>query len=104
MILGGGFSVSLSAILASVFGRVVYCYTAVGLDPEILEFERPGYVLAQTNQRFVVNSPGFAVSMFRQVAQKVGVLGDKERLSKRGRFGEDCPEPYYAKRMSDLLG
>ncbi len=103
VIFGDSFSVSLSAILASVFRRVVYCYTAAGLDPEILEVERPGYVLAQTNQRFVVNSPGVAVSVFRQVMQKVSVLDDKERLSMRGRFGEDCPEPYYAKRMSGLL-
>lgn len=103
VIFGDSFSVSLSAILASVFKRVVYCYTAAGLDPEVLEAERPGYVLAQTNQRFIINAPGPEASLFRQVEQKSYALSPEDRKSLRDRFPEDCAERYYAQRMRALL-
>lgn len=103
VLFGDSFAVSMSAILASVFSRVVYCYTAAGIDPEIVRVERPAYVLAQTNQRFVVNAPSAEASVFRQVAQKVSSLDEAARLAMLERLGESSTEPYYAARMRELL-
>lgn len=103
VIFGDSFAVSLSAILASVFSRVVYCYTAAGIDPEVVRVERPAYILAQTNQRFIINAPSAEASVFRQVAQKVSTLDVAACLSMLERFGEKSVEPYYAARMRELL-
>lgn len=104
VLFGDSFSVSLSAILASVFKRIVYCYTAAAWDQEILAAERPGYVLAQTNQRFVIYAPRTDASLFRQIEQKLRAASIQELETMRGYFRDDCVEPYYATRMRTLLG
>lgn len=103
VLFGDSFSVPLAAILASVFSRLVYCYTAAGIDQEVLALERPRYVLAQLNQRFAINAPRAGASVFRQVADKLKALPAAERERIRQRMLEESAEPAYAARMLQFL-
>ncbi|MCD9005782.1 hypothetical protein LDO31_05935 [Luteimonas sp. XNQY3] len=103
LIFGDSFSVSLSAILAAVFSRVVYAYTAAGLDTSLIEEECPRHILAQTNQRFLINAPGASIDVDRQAAAKIAKMTPTEREHARILVLSQVDAPSYTARMLRLL-
>lgn len=71
VLFGDSYSASLSAILATVFARVVYAYTAAEILTDVLGVEAPKYVLFQTNQRFVTGVPPVNNTLAKKVRAKL---------------------------------
>ncbi|WP_306132859.1 hypothetical protein [Roseivivax marinus] len=96
VLFGDSYSVSLSAILARVFKRVVYVYSAASTNRTVLDHEKPKYVLCQTNQRFVTGAPLVNEDLEAKLSRKLQTVGSIDQPTAAGK------NAFYAKLMQHL--
>lgn len=79
MIFGSSSSYSMLDYLGRVFAELVFVHTAGNIDMGLLQRERPDYVLAQTNGRFVVRAPVADYDLAAVMAEKVESMSAEQR-------------------------
>ncbi|HGY6688330.1 TPA: hypothetical protein ACNTBU_005087, partial [Escherichia coli] len=71
VIFGDSFSVSMCPWLALVFKKVTWIYSAGSVDKQILEYEKPDYVILQCNSRFLLTPPTTEYSIKESIINKL---------------------------------
>jgi len=79
MIFGSSSSYLMLDYFSRVFSELVFVHTAGNIDMNLLQRERPDYVLAQTNGRFVVRAPVADYDLSAVIADKVGMMSPELR-------------------------
>jgi alginate O-acetyltransferase complex protein AlgJ len=79
LIFGSSSIYSTLAFFSRIFSDLVLVHSAGNVDLEVLRYEAPDYVIAQTNGRFVIRPPVVGYSLSAAMAEKMAVLSDKER-------------------------
>lgn len=105
VIFGDSFSTNLSRLLTPIFSRVVYTYTGAGLDKSVADFEKPKFIVAQSNQRFIITPPPLEYNIWENAKSKLiqedeGIL---ESLASEMQAHLAGSSHFYAKRMLDLV-
>lgn len=57
VLFGSSSSYSMMDYFSRLFTDIVFIHCAGNIDPSLLDFEKPQYVVAQTNARFVITAP-----------------------------------------------
>jgi len=81
VLFGDSFSNNMSRWLGLVFKRILVMHTAGAVDEKILEREKPDYLIAQSNSRFLINAPSYGIDLERIISDKVRLLSLNERIS-----------------------
>jgi hypothetical protein len=83
--------------LKRLFRRVVFVHSAASIDPDIVQHERPGALVLQSNGRFLVQPPRADFSLRQAVAAKRAEGGERlrrqieELLAHGPRSPQDAP-------------
>lgn len=67
------------------FTDVVFVHTAGNVDLDMLECEKPQYLIVQTNGRFVVRPPVVSFDLAAVIAEKLAAMNAQERAGVMGR-------------------
>ena len=70
MIFGSSSTYSFFDYISRVLSEVIFIHSAGSIDVEVVEHERPDYLIAQTNGRFVVRPPGVEYSLTGEIVDK----------------------------------
>lgn len=70
MIFGSSSTYSFFDYISRVFSEVIFIHSAGSIDVEVVERERPDYLIAQTNGRFVVRPPSVEYSLAGEILDK----------------------------------
>lgn len=80
VIFGDSFSNNMVQFFAKLFRRVVFVHSVASIDIDILEYEKPDYVIFQINQRFLINCPS-EISIWDKIKQKVNKMSKSEVIN-----------------------
>lgn len=78
LIFGSSSSYSTFNYLCRLFQRVVFVHSAGSLDPALIDAVRPGFLVVQTNARFVVQVPSAEQSLTALIDEKRARLTPEE--------------------------
>ncbi|HAX7840068.1 TPA: hypothetical protein OR109_003135 [Escherichia coli] len=101
VIFGDSFSVSMCPWLALVFKKVTWIYSAGSVDKQILEYEKPDYVILQCNSRFLLTPPTTEYSIKESIINKLkhgNVKHDFQDVKYK-----ESDSFFYSKMMFDVM-
>lgn len=78
LIFGSSSSYSTFNYLCRLFKHVIFVHSAGSLDPELISAVNPGYLVIQTNARFVVQVPKVEQSLRHLIDEKRARLGEED--------------------------
>ena len=106
VVFGSSSSVQMLRFLHRLFRRLVFVHGAGGVVPEVLAHERPGYVLMQTNARFVVQAPSAEFDLRAMICQKLSEAGadlKARALKAANAVLPESPDALYAEMLREAL-
>lgn len=78
IIFGSSSSYSFFSYIVRVFSTVIFVHSAGGIDCGLIAQERPDFVIAQTNARFVVRPPSVEYDLAEEMLQKLSSLSEEQ--------------------------
>lgn len=93
MVFGSSSSYSFFSYITRVFSTLIFVHSAGGIDCGLIAQERPDYVIAQTNARFVVRSPSMEYDLAEEMLEKLSSLTKEEIVELRERDEAAAPLP-----------
>lgn len=106
LLFGASSSYRMLRYLKRLFRRIVFVHSAGNVDPQIVQHERPDYLVMQTTARFMITPPGHGFRLADAVAEKL--RGADEALRARALASAEKAQadprnlPYC--RMLDVIG
>ncbi|MBB5212301.1 hypothetical protein [Microbulbifer hydrolyticus] len=90
MIFGSSSSYSFFDYISRVFSEVIFIHSAGSIDFDVVAAEKPDYLIAQTNGRFVVRPPSTEYSLAGEIADKWERLdsASRSRVTEKYSFRE----------------
>ena len=108
LIFGSSSSYSFFAFIARVFSTVIFVHSAGSIDLQVISDERPDYLIAQTNGRFVVRPPTIEYSLAEEIADKWERLdsASRARVTDKYLFAEEGTDSTSSRfhRMLPFVG
>ena len=102
VLFGDSFSNNMSHWLALVFKRILVVHTAGAIDKKALEYEKPNFLIAQSNSRFLTTVPSYGLDLERVISDKVKCFSLSERISLDKKINAQS-ESFWKEWMKDLL-
>ena len=93
MIFGSSSSYSFFNYAARIFSKLIFVHSAGSIDVALVEKERPQYLLAQTNGRFVVRSPSVGYDLEAEMKAKLSLLSREQVTALREKHNASSPLP-----------
>ncbi|MFD1215440.1 alginate O-acetyltransferase AlgX-related protein [Microbulbifer celer] len=93
VIFGSSSSYSFFNYAARIFSTLIFVHSAGSIDAGLLEIEKPEYVLAQTNGRFVVRAPVVTYDLEAEMDAKLDLLSDTQLKDLRKKHQAACSLP-----------
>lgn len=103
IIFGDSFSTYLDHFFKGIFRKVIFIHSVASLDSKILEFEKPKYVIFQTNQRFLTSCPQ-EVDVFEKISAKVRQMkGSEVDVLTKNMKSDGLEHKYYNEKMLSIF-
>ena len=104
MIFGSSSTYSFFDYIARVFSEVIFVHSAGSIDFEVVAAEKPDYLIAQTNGRFVVRPPCVDYSLAAEIEDKWERLdsGSQSKVTDKYAFKAVDADPTLA-RLHQML-
>ena len=106
LLFGASSSYRMLRYLKRLFRRIVFVHSAGNVDPQIVQHERPDYLVMQTTARFMITPPGHGFRLADAVAEKLRGADETLRaraLASAAKAQADPRNLPYC-RMLDTLG
>ncbi|MFQ1641792.1 hypothetical protein ACK399_05495 [Aeromonas veronii] len=105
IVFGDSFSVNMIPYLVNTFGKVIHVLSGARIDYELVNYEKPDYVICEITTRFLIQSPDIDYSVSDDCDRKIESMTLSERASYiKGLISEQNKDSEYEFYLNKTLG